>query len=168
MYLNVNSDLLLRVLAFSNNMQPGIWIMSHPSSSGQHLLPQSNWLVTVVLTCRAWGKEPWRVRSIWRSWMFDEGVGIKSRECAGIQIRPEYIMPSIIPPRTAAPLDWPVKLWRAWLRCPKHQWAAHPSKAHSQTCEGITPTPPPLCLVYQLSRLQVAENTPVEESMRVL
>ncbi|KAK1892440.1 Tetratricopeptide repeat protein 28 [Dissostichus eleginoides] len=36
-------------------------------------------------------------KSICYAWMFDEGTGIKSQECAGIQILCEYIISSIIP-----------------------------------------------------------------------
>lgn len=105
--------------------------------------------------------------------MFDEGVGIKSRECAGIQIRPEYIMPSIMPSPTAfsPPPPVPLHLWIGLSNCDRRGFAA-PSTSEQPTLRKPTARlvkeyPPPR-LVCQLSRLQVAENTLVEESMRVL
>lgn len=59
-----------------------------------------NWLVMVFLTVMALasGIESFGVvQSICYAWMFDEGTGIKSQECAGIQILCEYIISSIIP-----------------------------------------------------------------------
>ncbi len=60
-----------------------------------------NWLVMVVLTLMALASGIERfgvVQSICYAWMFDEGTGIKSQECTGIQILCEYIISSIIPP----------------------------------------------------------------------
>lgn len=84
--------------------------------------------------------------------MLDEGTGIKSQECTGIQILREYIMPSIIPPTalydcTTALLDWPVKRWQAWFCYPKHQQSAHPPQA-SQPVKKPAPHP-----VYSVSFL---------------
>lgn len=76
------------------------------NSSVQLEAAAKNWLVMVVLTLMqfASGKERFGVlQSICCAWMFDEGTGIKSQECAGIQILCEYIISSIIPPYDCTP-----------------------------------------------------------------
>lgn len=75
-YLKVNSDLLLRVWAFYNNVLRWIWMNGDITS---YLLcsavaASNNWLVMVVLTSMASGKERLgAVQSICCAWMFDEG-----------------------------------------------------------------------------------------------
>lgn len=71
-------------------------------------------------------------------------AGIKSQECAGIQIQPEYIMPSIIAP----PLLLPLHPWtglsdgdRRGSRCPERRWAAH----HSRSLPYPHHVSPPRC-----------------------
>lgn len=108
-----------------------------------------NWLVMVVLTLMvlASGNERFGVvQSICCSWMFDEGTGIKSQECAGIQILCEYIISSIIPP-----YDCTAGLARQTVTgvvlLPQAPASSPPSWSPQPACEG---TP---CLICQLSLL---------------
>lgn len=56
-------------------------------------------VVSTLLALALGGKERLGVaQSICSAWMFDDGTGIKSQECAGIQILREYIISSIMPP----------------------------------------------------------------------
>lgn len=94
---------------------------------GQQLSPWRNRLVTAVLTRRAWGRTALALRS-------PSGVpgcsmrraGIKSGVCWHSD--PAWVYNAInhspAPPATAAPLDWPVRRWQAWLSPPR---AAHHS-----------------------------------------
>lgn len=74
------------------------------------------------------------VQSICCGSMFDERTGIKSQECAGIQILCEYIISSIIPPYDCTSalahqtVTGVVLLPRA---------AAHPPEAHSQPVKEL-------------------------------
>lgn len=83
-------------------------------------------------------------------------AGIKSQECAGIQIQPEYIMPSI----KAPPLLLPLHPWtglsdgdRRGSGCPRAP-ASRPPLLQ-----------PPLSTLCQSASLQVAENTAMEGRM---
>lgn len=83
-------------------------MIPYPAYSGQQLLPRRNRLVTAVLTRRASGRAALALRGLSGvPGCSMRGAGIKSQECAGIQIQPEYIMPSIIAP----PLPLPPHLW---------------------------------------------------------
>lgn len=86
------------------------------------------------------------VQSICCGSMFDERTGIKSQECAGIQILCEYIISSIIPPYDCTSalahqtVTGVVLLPRA-PRCSPPSWSPQPA------CEGAP------CLICQLSLL---------------
>lgn len=108
-----------------------------------------NWLVMVVLTLMALASGNERfgvVQSICYAWMFDEGTGIKSQECAGIQILCEYIISSIIPP-----YDCTSGLARQTLTglvlLPQAPASSPPSWSPQPACEGAP------CLICQLSLL---------------
>lgn len=74
-----------------NNVLQWTWMNSN-------ILPASAVLRLISNGLDAYGLWLGAVQPICYAWLFDEGTGTKSQECAGIQILCEHIMPSITPP----------------------------------------------------------------------